>query len=245
MTEATRRKNPRPFPTDRRRSGWSEFRHAYPGILATMGVALLVMLALDGWLVYKRVRYDREIERLRGAMTDVERERADMILAADEQRLEMMVELIRRQSRGDRTLHLGVSLDSSVMYLEREGARLRAMPVTVGPERTIGEAPDTVRMVVPRGERTVERVLDASAAWEIPRWVYTDRSLPVAAERTLKGALGPVAIILNGGVVIYSPPSVGPLNDPAYVMPGSLRARAEDLRAVAPNLQPGMKVYFY
>jgi hypothetical protein len=54
-----------------------------------------------------------------------------------------------------------------------------------------------------------------------------------------------VAIVLNGGSVIYSLPTVGPLNDSAYVLPGSIRVSAEDLRAVTPNLQRGTVVYFY
>ena len=241
----TRRKTPRAIPTDRRRPTWQEFRQAYPGILATMGVALLVMIGADMWLAYKRARYAHEIERLRGGMTAFERQKADMLLAADERRFDVMLELIRRQSVGDQALHLSVAVDSGVMYLQRDGARLREMPVQVGPEKTIGSAPDTVRMVTPRGVRTVERVLKDGDGWDVPEWVYTDRGLPTSADRAVKGALGPVAIVLNGGTVIYSPPTAGPLNDPAYVMPGSVRARAEDLKAVAPNLEPGMSVYFY
>jgi hypothetical protein len=61
----------------------------------------------------------------------------------------------------------------------------------------------------------------------------------------VKGALGPVAIVLEGGTVIYSMPTAGPLNDSAYVMPGAVRAKAEDLRAVVPNLARGTKVYFF
>jgi len=40
-------------------------------------------------------------------------------------------------------------------------------------------------------------------------------------------------------------PTTGPLNDSVYVMPGSVRVRASDLRAVVPDLKPGMTVYFY
>jgi len=241
----TRRKTPRAIPTDRRRPTWQEFRQAYPGILATMGVALLVMIGADMWLAYKRARYAHEIERLRGGMTAFERQKADMLLAADERRFDVMLELIRRQSSGDQALHLSVAIDSGVMFFEREGARLREMPVQVGPEKTVGASPDTVRMVTPRGVRTVERVLQEGESWEVPGWVYADRGLPPAADRTVKGALGPVAILLNGGTVIYAPPSAGPLNDAEYVLPGSVRARAEDLRAIAPNVKPGMNVYFY
>jgi hypothetical protein len=230
---------------ERRRAGWSDFRHAYPGILTTMGLALVFLLAIDGWLVYKRVRYEREIERLRAGMTAVERRKADAEIASNERRLQVMVELARRQALGDKDLHLSVAVDSGVMHLAREGAVLRNMPARVGPEKWVGTAPDTVKMVAPRGTRTVEKVLDASAGWEVPSWVYTDRGVPVPADRTLAGALGPAAVLLNGGTVIYTMPTVGPLNDSSYVMPGSVRVRTEDLQAVVPNLKPGMTVYFY
>lgn len=231
--------------SDRRRPTWREFRLAYPGILATMAVALVLVLAMDGWLVYKRVRYQREIARLRAGMTAVERRRADMEIASGERRLQVMVELARRQALGDKELHLSVAVDSGRMHLEREGAKLRDMVVSVGPERWVGTAPDTVLMAAPRGTRTVEKVLDGAGGWEVPRWVYTDRGLEPPADRTLQGALGPAAVLLNGGTVIYTMPTVGPLNDSSYVMPGSLRVRTEDLQAVLPNLKPGMAVYFY
>jgi hypothetical protein len=196
-------------------------------------------------MIYKRAKYRAEIERLRSGMTAFERQRTDMALASDQNHFRVMVELLRRQAQGDKDLHLSITVDSGVMHLEREGAKLRDMRVQVGPERWVGRAPDTVKMTAPRGSRKIERVLDGSASWEIPRWVYSDRGIAEPQDRTLKGALGPVAIVLNGGTVIYSMPSVGPLNDSAYVMPGSLRAKAADLRAVAPNLKPGLTVYFY
>jgi len=102
-----------------------------------------------------------------------------------------------------------------------------------------------VRMAAPRGTRSVERILGAGDAWEVPAWVYADRGISRPAELPLVGALGPVAIVLNGGTVIYSLPTVGPLNDSTYLLPGSIRASAEDLRAVVPNLQRGTVVYFY
>jgi len=230
---------------DRRRPGWREFRRSYPGILVTMGIALTAFLAIDVWLIRKRIRYRDEIERLRKEMTVLERSRTDAILARDENRLRLTLELIRRQARIDKDLHLSVTVDSGVMFLEREGAHLREMPIQIGPERTVGVAPDTVRMVAPRGARTIERTLNENDSWEVPAWVYADRGLQVPADRNINGALGPAAIILNGGTVIYSMPSVGPLNDSAYVLPGGIRARAADLKAILPNLQNGMTVYFY
>jgi hypothetical protein len=177
-------------------------------------------------------------------MSDVERKKTDEILAQNENRLKVMVELFKRQAKVDPTLHLSVSLDSGVMYLQREGALLREMPITVGPERRVGTAPDTVHIAAPRGKRTVEQVLGESDVWDVPAWVYTDRGLPPGDAR-MKGALGPVAVRLDGGTVIYSLPSVGPLNDSSYVLPGAIRVRANDLRAIVPNLRPGVAVYFY
>ena len=230
---------------ERRREGWREFRHAYPGILATMSVALLVMVVASGLLIYKRVTYQSEIERLRAGMTDVERKRADMLMESTENRFQVMVELIRRQALGDKELHLAVAVDSGVMRLQREGALLRDMRVMLGPEKVVGAPPDTVHMALPRGTRTVAKIIDGNDGWEVPRWVYEDRGLAVPADRVVKGALGPAAIVLNGGTVVYSMPSAGPLNDSSYVLPGSVRVRAEDLRAIKPNVHSGMRVYFY
>ena len=155
-----------------------------------------------------------------------------------------MLELFKRQAKVDPLLHLSVSLDSGVMVLERDGALLREMPITVGPEKRVGQPPDTLHIAAPRGKRTIERLMEEHAPWKVPRWVYLDRGIP-PVETALEGALGPAAILLEGGTVIYSLPSVGPLNDSSYVLPGAVRMRASDLKAIAPNLQPGVAVYFY
>lgn len=230
---------------DRRRTGWRDFRHAYPGFVRTAALGVALLLAIDVALVVEQRRYRAETARLRGSMSTVERERADAILAADEDQLRLTLELVRRRASGDAALHLAVALDSGRMLLERDGARLREMHVEVGPERRVGIAPDTVRMVAPRGARTVERILGPEDGWEVPRWVYADRGIPVPGDRTVRGALGPRALLLSGGAVLYSLPSAGPLNDPAYVLPGAVRARAEDLEAIAANVAPGMTVYLY
>jgi hypothetical protein len=232
-------------PVDRRRQSWREFRLAYPGIISVLLVVLVSMIAIDGWLLYQRIRYEREIARLRAGMTDQERRKADMVVAAEQNRMRVALELMRRQANIDKDLHLSVAVDSGVMYLEREGALLREMPIDVGAEKRVGVAPDTLKIVAPRGARTVERVLGAKDRWEVPKWVYVDRGLPVPEERMVVGALGAGAIILSGGAVIYGHPASGPLSDSTYVLPGAIRARTQDLRAIAPNLTPGMSVYLY
>jgi hypothetical protein len=236
---------PRPQFPERRRPQWREFRRAYPGILVTMAFSLCVLVALDVWLVRKRARYVEEDARLRESMSGLQRQQADAILSNEQNKVRMMIELVRRQAQIDKQLHLAIPVDSGVMYLEQEGALLREMPVQMGPERRVGIPPDTVYMAAPRGTRTVERILGAEDAWEVPAWAYNDRGLPTPTDRALKAALGPAAVVLVGGTVIYSLPSVGPLNDSTYILPGSVRTRAADLQAIAANLKPGMTVYFY
>lgn len=229
----------------RRRPRWAEFREAYPRIVTAMALGLVALLALDAWLVVKRVSYRRETARLRGSMSQVEKKRADVIVAASEGRMALQVELVRRKALGDPSLNLAVAVDEGRMYLQREGARLREMRVRVGPEAAVGEAPDTVRLAPPRGQRTVVRAVGSSYRWEVPAWVYAQRGLPVPSSRSVEGALGPAAILLDGGTVIYSRPKAGPLADDGYVMPGAVRAEAADLDAVLENVVPGMPVFFY
>ena len=224
-----------------------EFCRRHLGFVTACVLIVISMLALDDWVLTKRAAYTDEIARLRSGMSDFERKRSDAILSSRERRLQVMMQLIRRQARWDKDIHLAISVDSGRMYLEREGALLREIPVEMGPERRIGTPPDTVHLATPRGARSIQAILADTSAWEVPEWVYVDRGIPVppAAARTMKGALGPVSIVLDGGTIIYSAPAAGPLADSAYVLPGSVRARAEDLEAILPNLGTGTTVYFY
>jgi len=231
------------FRSDRRRAGWRDFRRSYPGFIFTMMLGVAALIALDGFLVYKRFAYTREVERLRESMSAAERRKTDLIIAAEQDKLRMAVELARRQAQLDKRLHLSIPVDSGRIYLEREGAILREMPAQIGPERAVGAPPDTVHIAIPRGERTVVEVLK-DGAWNVPGWVYADRKLEGSGGR-VAGALGPVALLLDGGTVIYSLPRTGPLADSAYVLPGSVRTDAADLQAIIENLSPGTKVYFY
>jgi len=233
------------LPRQRRRPRWGEFREAYPRIVTAMALGVAALLALDGWLLYKRVRYARQIDRLRAELSDADRRRADAILAASENRMRFRIEVVRRDAGVDQDLNLAVSLKDGVLYLQREGARLREMRVRVGPEQEVGHP--AVRLAPPRGEFAITRVVDGSFAWPVPDWVYEQRGLPVPRppDRVVRGALGPMALLLSGGAVIYSDPAAGPLQDGSYVLPGSVRARVEDLRAIAESLQPGVSVYFY
>ena len=224
---------------------FAQYLRYHRSFLIFLALVVTAAVAIDAFVIYKRSAYAKEIDRLRSGMSQLERERTDLALENQEKRLQVMLALIRRQAKLDQRIHLAVSLDSARMYLGREGAVLREIDVEIGPERMVGVPPDTVMLAHPRGERSVQRILSESDRWEIPVWVYRDRNLAVPDDRNVEGALGPSAIILNGGLVLYSMPSAGPLNDSTYILPGSIRVSAADLRAIVPNLAPGSAVYFY
>jgi hypothetical protein len=182
------------------------------------GVGLLI-LGADLFLVGKRVIYAHETSRLRAGMSAVERSRIDAAMRSNSNRLQVMIELARRQARVDAGLHLSVPLDSGVLYLEQDGAVLRAVRAETGADAWVHVGRDSIRVTAPRGTRTIEQVA------------------------------GDTAILLNGGAVIYAsaPPGGGAPADGASspVRPGSVRIGAADLKALLPNLRPGQRVYFY
>ena len=226
-------------------STWRALREAYPRIAAGMVLAIAALLLTDIVLAYKRVQYGRDLTRMRASMTETERRRVDAIAVSEENRLAIAAELERRQALGDTELHLAVDTSNGLLYLERQGARLREMRVRLGREATVGTPPDVVLLVPPLGKRSVARVVDGSYPWSVPEWVYVDRGWPVPGSRQIPGALGPLAIFLDSGAVLYSRPAEGPLSDASYVLPGSVRAEAPDLEAIREDLQPGMAVYFH
>jgi len=224
---------------------WHELRKAYPRIATGMISGIAFLLLADLVLAYKRVQYGLELARIRAAMTETERRRVDAIAASEENRLAIAVELARRQALGDAELHLAVDTEKGLLYLQRQGARLREMRVRLGPKATVGTPPDVVVLVPPLGKRLVARVADGLYPWAVPRWVYVDRGWPVPDDSRIPGALGPLAVFLDSGAVLYARPAVGPLSDVNYVLPGSVRAEAPDLEAIREDLQPGMAVYFH
>lgn len=210
-----------------------------------LSLLLVSFLLLDGFLLLRRGRYREETARLRAGMSELEQRRADAILAADQEKATLMLEIMRRQAQGDDAIHLAVNTESSYVALDRGGARLRTMPARIGPERRVGVPPDTLRMVVPRGLRVIERLLADTEAWPLPTWLWIDRGLPPSADRSGPGWTGPAAIVTSGGTLLYALPASGPLADSSYVMPGAVRLAAGDLRAIRDNLTAGTRVYFY
>lgn len=143
---------------DRRRASWRDFRRAYPGFVVTLIIALILILALDGYLVYKRDKYNEEVTRLRASMTAAEKAKTDAIVTAEQNKARIALELAKRQAKLEKALHLAVSLDSGRIYLEREGAVLREMVALFGPEKGVTAGSDSIPVVVPRGEFSVARI---------------------------------------------------------------------------------------
>ncbi len=173
------------------------------------------MVAADMWLGYRRHEYNREIDNLRAGMTDAERKKSDIVVETEQDKLRMALELAKRQARFDSHLHLAIAVDSGLMYLERDGAMLRVMRVALAPARVPAAGTtakgDTSAATLPRGERTIQQILDGPAP----------------------------ALVLNGDARIYAG------NDSGTVAAGNVRANADDLRAILPNVSAGMPVYFY
>ncbi len=221
-----------------------DFRQQYPGFLPGVLLILAVLVAIDLLLLERQRNYEQEIAALRSNMTESQRQRGDALADAHGAQEKVKLELVRREAKFGKVLHLSLDVDSAQLSLMQDGAVLRRFAVRLGVSRSV-ERGDTSTKSVPRGAFVVQRVLGPADMWAAPKWVYTDRRLTAPADSMVAGALGPVAILLEGGAVIYSQPSVGPLKDSAYVLPGAARANADDLRAVAPNLTPGTPVYVY
>ena len=217
-SDETRRSAPRPDSTDRRRAGWRDFRRTYPGFVTTLAIAFFAMLAIDGWLVYKRFAYRTEIDRLRGDMSQAERQKTDLIIQSEEDKLRVALALARRQAKIDKRLHLSVAVDSAKMYLEREGAILREIAAEIGPEGNVAAGSDSVPLAVPRGERTIATV--------------------GAGRFTLDGGT-----VVEAAPARRSAPDTSAAPKP--VPPGTIRISSTDMSAIRPNLSVGMKVYFY
>ena len=170
-----------------------------------------------------------------GAPSALERQRADAILQSGQNRTALMVELFRRQATGDPTLNLAISLEDKVMRLQREGALLREMKVAIGPETTVGEPPDQVRLTPPQGKRAVLRVLRQGYRWQVPAWVFAQQGQSVACTRTVLDALGPIAVVLRVGPSSIPGPTADRWRMRLTLMPAAC-ARAPKTCALAEHL---------
>ena len=179
-----------------------------------MILALLLFMALDVYLVQKRRAYGAEVARLRGAMSDAERERTDAIVEAEHDKARIALALAKLQAKMETNLHLAVALDSGRIYLERDGRILREMAAQFGPEKGTTPGSDSVPVVVPRGQQAIARVEENR-------------------------------IVLEGGTAIEGAETDVASADTRPIAPGEVRIGRVDMKAILPNLSPGMRVYFY
>src|SRR5512147_1233615 len=155
---------------------------AYPRITGAVVALLVLLLVANVVAAVRLVGLRDEVARLRADMSDGERNRADLALRSEENRTKVMSELIRRQAKSDRELHLTVQIDSNRMFLERDGVVLREIPVVLGRSGIIGTAPDTHKVVIKRGASAVATTVGANDRWQVPAWVLADRSISMPAE---------------------------------------------------------------
>ncbi|MGA7827940.1 MAG: hypothetical protein WCA04_09785 [Geobacteraceae bacterium] len=219
---------------------WRVFRQAYPRIAVAIALGCAVLCLIDIVLVGTWIVNSRELAHLRTSIPRTEGLQAAAIKDAEKSTMALTAELVRREALGSKKLHLVVYSGKKLMSLEREGAALREMHVRQGPETIKGAQEDTAGPA----RRHVVRVVDDTYRWSVPESAFIHSGEPVPKNRMLRGALGPVAIILDDGTVIYSKPATGPLSDASFVPPGTIRVKAADLEAIKANLQPGMAVYF-
>jgi hypothetical protein len=208
----TRRSAERAGEGDRRRGTWRDFRRAYPGFVFVLGIALAAMIAVDAWLIVKRAKYNHDVAQLRSHMTDAERERTDAIVQSEQNKLRIAIELAKRQAKFDKKLHLNVSVDSSRMYLTREGALLREMPVQFGPEQAASESSDKPPAAVPRGERTIADLSDTKITLDGGVMILTSSahdlandstSIPPGSVRMTSEDLKAIMPNLSAGMKVY------------------------------------------
>jgi hypothetical protein len=167
------------------------------------------MIAVDGWLVAKRTKYNRDVKQLREHMTATERERTDAIVESEQNKLRIAIELAKRQAKFDKRLHLNVSIDSARMYLTREGALLREMPVQFGPERAAAESSSAPPAAIPRGERTVADLNDNSIILDGGTRILAGRDttdstpIPPGALRIASEDMKAIMPNLSAGMKVY------------------------------------------
>lgn len=218
-----------------------------PRIVTRTVVVLACLVLVDAALAVVAWRF---VQRRTAAQAAVGSRRGPWsrsLLPAEQDGLALMTALVEQQARRDRELNLSVSVRGGVMDLQRHGAQLRRMKVVPGPEATVDAGPHEIQIASPRGRRRLVRVVDQEFVWSVPRWVFAHRGLkaPTDSEREVRGGLGPLALILDDGTLIYSLPAHGPLSAHGYVLPGALRAELADLEAIRRSLSPGLPVYLH
>ena len=124
-------------------------------------------------LAWRSAEYRKEIGTLREGMSGIDKVKADLALASDARRLQVMTALAVRQARTDGDLLISISVDSGLLHLEQRGAVLRSALVQIAADGWQAIAGDSIPLASPLGVRRVQEVR------------------------------GDTAVILTGGAVLY------------------------------------------
>jgi hypothetical protein len=140
-------------------------------------------------------------------MSGIERMKADLALASDARRLQVMMALAVRRARITGDLHLSIAVDSGVLHLEQYGAVMHTAPAEVGANGWQRAAGDSIPIASPRGVRRVEEVLgDSVVVFTGGATLYRgDASLPVRAGSVRIAAADLTSILpnLKPGLPVY------------------------------------------
>jgi len=139
-------------------AGWRSLWREHPRVMRLLLWTFAGALAASGALAWRTAEYRREIEALRAGMSAIEQVKADLALASDAKRLQVMMALAVRQARTTGDLHLAIAVDSGVLHLEQHGAILRTASVAVGADGWQRADGDSIPIASPRGVRRVEEV---------------------------------------------------------------------------------------
>ena len=165
-------------------------------------------------------------------MTETERGRVDAI-AASERTVWPSPGAGAQAGAGRRRAAPGGGRRKGRLYLERQGARRSARYASAWARRRRWGRPLTPCFwAPPLGERSVARVggrlvpLDGAGVG-----LRRPQAAGSGGPADDQSAVGPLAVILDSGAVLYSRPAVGPSAMRSYVLPGSVRSEAPDSRS--------------
>ena len=138
--------------------GWRVLWREHPRLMRVLMWTFTGALFAAAALAWRGAQYRNEIAALRAGMSGIDKVKADLALASDARRLQVMMALAVRQARTDGGLHISVSVDSGLLHLEQQGAILRTASVQVGADGWQAVDGDSIPLASPLGIRRVEEV---------------------------------------------------------------------------------------
>jgi len=189
------------------KAGWRASWREHPRVMRLLLWTFVGGAAAAAALTWRAAEYRREVRALRAGMSGQEKLKADLALASDAKRLQVMMALAVRQARTAGDLHVSIAVDSGVLHLEQRGAILRTARVEVGADGWLAAAGDSIPIASPRGLRRVEEVRgDSVVVLTGGAMLYRgDAAEPVRAGSVRVGAADLKSILpnLRAGLPVY------------------------------------------